>query len=122
MPEEYIIRSEDELIRRIPLKPSHTKIVNGELRPTSAAFKTSPKDADGLSVDIMALTSIEKAIPNRTTHTGAILLARIPIDEGYECKHTPEPFNDAHAIIVGDTSPIAKKLAEKSVILKFDYP
>jgi hypothetical protein len=38
--------------------------------------------------------------------------AAIPIDLGYKCKHDPKPDNEAHALIVGDTNRIAKKLSK----------
>jgi len=40
-------------------------------------------------------------------------LAKIPMDLGFEVMHKPEPENYAHALILGDTTDIARKLAKK---------
>jgi hypothetical protein len=64
------ITPEDELLRRIILQPQFFKITpDGVRRPTSAAFKMRSGE-DGLSVDILGLTTLEQAIANRSTHTG----------------------------------------------------
>src|SRR6266446_5202787 len=99
MPERYIITEDDQLLRRIPLVPSHIKEVDGKRKPSSAAFKTKQGE-DDLSVDVLRLTTLETSIPNRNTLTGAIILASLPISLGYDCKHDPIPSNNAHALIV----------------------
>ena len=102
----HVVLESDNLLRRIPLKPSH--IFQGRI--TSACFKTKAGE-DGLSVDIEALVKTILESYNPETHTLARLSASIPIELGYECKHDPIDGNFAHALIVGDTNPIAKKLA-----------
>lgn len=100
------ILQSDTLLRRIPLKPSH--IFQGRI--TSACFKTKPGE-DGLSVDIEALVKDVSTIFDKETHTVARLKAAVPMELGYDCKHDTIEGNFAHALIVGDTNPIAKKLA-----------
>lgn len=102
----YEILGTDNLLRRIPLKPSH--IFQGRI--TSACFKTKPGE-NGLSVDIEAIVNDITATYNKETHTLARLAAAIPMDLGFDCKHDPVEGNYAHALIMGDTNPIAKKLA-----------
>ncbi|MCU0347824.1 MAG: hypothetical protein MUC59_12870 [Saprospiraceae bacterium] len=60
----YEILGTDNLLRRIPLKPSH--IFQGRI--TSACFKTKPSE-DGLSVDIEGLTEGIYSVYNQDTHT-----------------------------------------------------
>ncbi|RZJ92993.1 MAG: hypothetical protein EOO60_06500, partial [Hymenobacter sp.] len=80
----YTITGEDELIRRVPQQPSFFKQnAQGESVLSSAAF-TLKKDEDGLSVDIMALTTLEQAVYTQRTLsgeavTGALLLAAVPL-------------------------------------------
>lgn len=102
----YEIKSTDSLLRRIPLKPSH--IFQGSI--TSACFKTKPGEV-GLSVDIEALINRISESYNQETHTLSRLSAALPMELGYECKHDPVDGNFAHALIIGDTNPIAKRLA-----------
>ena len=110
----YDIKLNDELLRRIPRKPSHLR---DDGKPTSAAFKTK-KDEDGLSINILSLTTVELSIPNINTHTAGIIFAKVPINLGYECKHLPLKGNYAHSLIVGDTNPIARKLAENCKMIE----
>ncbi|MCC6725002.1 MAG: hypothetical protein IT258_10865 [Saprospiraceae bacterium] len=102
----YEITPKDILLRRIPLKPSH--IFQGRI--TSACFKTKPNE-NGLSVDIEALVIDIPSSYNMDTHTLARVSASVPIELGYVCKYDPVEGNNAHALITGDTCPIAKKLA-----------
>ena len=98
----YQIEAHDELLRRVPRVPSMLKeLPDGTLTLTSAVFKTRPGE-DGLSVDILALTTMAQAVPNPATHTAALLPAAVPMQEGYECRHNPVPGNNAHALIVGE--------------------
>ncbi len=110
----YIITAKDTLIRKIPRVPSHIKISieNGKevKRITSANFKTK-KGEDGLSVQIEKLVESTDTVVNQTTHTAAFFLAKVPMDLGKECKHDPTATEYAHALIVGDTRSIAKKIA-----------
>ena len=112
----YVITPEDKLIRRIIRQPDFFKEVDGVLRPSSAAFKLKSGE-DGVSVDIQALTTLEKAIPNTVTHTGAILPAQVPLSLGLPCVHDPVPGNDAHALIKNVTASIAKRLAKAAELL-----
>lgn len=109
MTDKYIIQREDELVRRVPKYLSNFFQNN---RPTSAAFKTKPEE-DGLSVNILKLTTIEETIQDNERFVGAVFTASIPIDAGYDCLHAPDLENNnlAHALIVGDTKKIAKKLS-----------
>lgn len=102
----YQIEPSDRLLRRIPKKPSH--INNGRI--TSACFKTRDGE-DGLSVDIENLVSTLPEIYSSETHRLAAIMAQLPMDEGYDCQHDPVEGNYSHALIVGNTRPIAKKLA-----------
>jgi hypothetical protein len=107
--EYYIIKESDELARRIPKVPSHFNSETG--RPTSAVFKTKNEE-DGLSVDVLSLTTKENAVQNQEKYALAIFKAELPLSEGFQCLHDPKEDNEAHALIVGDTKKIAKKLAE----------
>ena len=106
----YQITGADELLRRIIRQPQFTKMnLDGTERPTSAAFKLN-RGEDGISVDILALTTIPQAI-NLSTHTGAILLAQVPLALSCPCVHNPVPGNNAHALILNVTPSMSRKLA-----------
>lgn len=114
---EYKITSEDLLFRRFPISDEPKYAVfwklnaEGQKIPSSAAFKTKPNE-DGLSVDIAALTTPEQTAGNKNEFGVAELSASTPIELGYNCIHNRKEGNDAHALIVGDTNPIAKKLTK----------
>jgi hypothetical protein len=110
----YDIQVHDELLRRIPRKPSHLR---DDGKPTSVAFKTK-KNEDGLSINILCLTTLEFSIPNISTHTGGVIIAELPMSLGYQCKHHPLDMNYSHGLIVGDTNPIARKLAENCKMIE----
>lgn len=111
------ITPEDELLRRIILQPQFFKITpDGVRRPTSAAFKMRSGE-DGLSVDILGLTTLELAIANRSTHTGAVLSAKVPLDNRCPCVHDPIAGNQAHALIKNVTPALAKLFAVNAVLL-----
>lgn len=111
------ITPEDELLRRIILQPQFFKTTpDGVRRPTSAAFKMRSGE-DGLSVDILGLTSLEQAIANPATHTGALLLAKVPLDQNCPCVHDPVAGNPAHALIKNVTSALAKLFAVNARLL-----
>jgi len=108
----YKINNDDFLYRRIPKKnPFCWKEVDGKKIPSSANFKTD-KGEDGLSVNIAKLTTPEKTAIDTNDFAVAEFSASTPIELGYKCEHNPKPDNDAHALIVGDTKPIAKKLSK----------
>lgn len=120
----YSITDADFLYRRFPIseEPNYAvfwKFDNGRKIPSSAAFKTKPNE-DGLSVNIAALTTPQVTAGNTEEFGVAKISASTPIDLGYECIHNLQPENDAHALIVGDTKPIAKKLS-KAVIQVFQF-
>ena len=50
----------------------------------------------------------------------AEISAETPNNLGYVCKHAPLSNNNAHALIVGDTKPIAKKLS-KAITNVFNF-
>ncbi len=109
-----IITKEDFLYRRFPIAEepkylSFWKMVDGKKVPSSAAFKTKPGE-DGLSVELAKLTTPEKAKGNPSTFGIAEFSANIPLSAGYECVHDKKG-SKAHALIIGDTNPIAKKLS-----------
>jgi hypothetical protein len=110
MDNRYTITTADTLVRRIPKVPSHCKIIEGRIMATSGAFKTNTGE-DGLSVDILALTTLLQAVQNPQKNYAGLLKAEVPMNEKYECRHDPKDYNQAHALIVGNTRPIAKKLA-----------
>lgn len=120
----YLITEKDFLYRRFPIRnePNYIvfwKMVNGKKVPSSAAFKTKPNE-DGLSVNIAALISAKATVGDIEDFGVAEISAKTPINLGYDCKHVPQPHNKAHAIIVGDTNPIAKKLS-KAVTKVFEF-
>jgi hypothetical protein len=112
---DYSITNADFLYRRFSIleEPNYAvfwKLDNGKKIPSSAAFKTKPNE-DGLSVNIAALTTPEATVGNSTEFGVAEISASTPISLGFQCKHNRQPDNYAHALIVGDTNPIAKKLS-----------
>jgi len=116
MHDNYTITDKDFLLRRFPIieEPKYAafwKLENGKKIPSSAAFKTK-QDEDGLSVDIAALTTPEQTAGNKAEFGVAEISAATPINLGYKCEQNIQPGNIAHALIVGDTNPIAKKLSK----------
>lgn len=113
---EYKITNEDFLLRRFPISDEPKYVVfwkfnaKGQKIPSSAAFKTKPNE-DGLSVDVAVLTKPEQTAGNINEFGVAQLSASTPIELGYNCVHDPQEGNIAHALILGDTNPIAKKLS-----------
>lgn len=121
---DYLVTNADFLYRRFSIlnEPKYAvfwKLENGKKIPSSAAFKTKPNE-NGLSVDIAALTTPKITVGNANEFGVAEIPAAIPISLGYVCKHDPIPNNNAHALIVGDTNKIAKKLS-KSVTQVFQF-
>ena len=121
---DYSITNTDFLYRRFSIleEPNYAvfwKLENGTKIPSSAAFKTKPNE-DGLSVDIASLTTPETTVGNPNKFGVAEISAETPINLGYVCRHDPLPDNNAHALIVGDTKPIAKKLS-KAITQVFDF-
>jgi len=107
----YNISNTDNLYRRVPKIEFYWKYVNGKKVPSSFAFKTRSNE-DGLSVNIEALTTLELTVEKPELFGVAKFSASIPIGLDYPCRHDPKPDNDAHALIVGNTKPIAKKLSK----------
>lgn len=113
MDELYQITVNDNLLRRIPQSPPFVN--NGEI--SSAAFKPSKKDIDGLSVDIEELTTYDKSVMDKTKYYLYKISASITINNDLGCLHDPQQDNYAHALITGNISSgkakILKKNAEK---------
>ena len=106
----YNITNKDLLYRRIPHnKPDCWKEVNGVKVLSSFNFKTRLKE-DGLSVNISNLIEPEKIVAKHPNNDIAQFPASVPIDEGFNC--IQKGIDETHAIIEGDTNPIAKKLAK----------
>jgi len=105
----YNITNDDLLYRRIPHQPSFWKDVNGVKVPSSGNFKTN-KGEDGLSVNIAALIKPAAIIAKHPNNDVAEFSASVPIAEGFNCIQKGK--DPSHAIIEGDTNPIAKKLAK----------
>jgi len=105
----YNITKEDLLYRRIPHQPSFWKDVNGVKVPSSGNFKTN-KGEDGLSVNIATLIKPEAIFAKHPNNDVAEFLASVPIAEGFNCIQKGK--DSTHAIIEGDTNPIAKKIAK----------
>jgi hypothetical protein len=105
----YNITNDDLLYRRIPHIPSFWKVVNGVRIPSSGNFKTN-KGEDGLSVNIAELITPEAIAANYPGNDVAGFSASVPILEGFNCIQKGK--DASHAIIEGDTNPIAKKLAK----------
>lgn len=121
---DYSITNSDFLYRRFSIleEPNYAvfwKLENGKKIPSSAAFKTKPNE-NGLSVDIATLTTPETTVGNSNEFGVAEISAETPINLGYVCIHDPMSDNKAHALIVGDTKPIAKKLS-KAITRVFDF-
>lgn len=121
---DYSITNTDFLYRRFTIsdEPNYAvfwKLDNGRKVPSSAAFKTKPNE-NGLSVNIAALTTPEITAGNIVEFSVAEISATTPISLGYECQYNPQPENNAHALIVGDTKPIAKKLS-KAITQVFQF-
>jgi hypothetical protein len=121
---DYLITNTDFLFRRFSIlnEPNYAvfwKMENGRKIPTSAAFKTKPNE-NGLSVNIAVLTTPYATAINRESFGVAEISASVPISLGYDCTHDPKPDNHAHALIIGDTKTIAKKLS-KSVTNVFNF-
>jgi hypothetical protein len=114
MPDYHITR-EDFLLRRFPISddPRYAlffKEVNGKKIPSSAAFKTKPNE-DGLSVNIKSITSdTMQFVQDPTLFDYVEFSAAIPLDNNFECRHNPQTNNYGHALIVGDTNKLAKKI------------
>jgi hypothetical protein len=122
---DYLITESDFLYRRFSIldEPNYAvfwKIENGQKIPSSAAFKTKSNE-NGLSVDIAELTKPEITVGNKKEFGVAEISAAIPMSLGYICKHDPMPNNNAHALIIGDTTSIAKKLS-RAVTQVFQFP
>jgi hypothetical protein len=116
---DYEIKDIDTLYRRVPkYHPNYWKEINGEKFPSSFAFKTKPNE-DGLSVDIVNLTTLEKTIGKTELFSVAEFSAAIPMGLGYKCSQDKKEDNDAHALIVGNTNPIAKTIS-KSLLNVFN--
>jgi len=120
----YTITDADFLFRRFSIldEPNYAvfwKVDNGRKIPSSAAFKTKLNE-DGLSVNIAALTTPQATVGNPEEFGVAEISASTPIGLGYDCIHNPQPENEAHALIVGDTKPIAKKLS-KAITQVFEF-
>ena len=106
----YTITNKDILYRRIPKNnPYCWKEVDGIKIPSSANFKTN-KDEDGLSVNIAALITPETIIKKFPNNNVAEFSASVPFSEKYN--RIQKGKDASHAIIEGDTNPIAKKLAK----------
>lgn len=120
----YSITDSDFLYRRFSIldEPNYAvfwKLDNGRKIPSSAAFKTKPNEI-GLSVNIAILITPEETVGNIKEFAVAEILASTPINLGYACEHNPQPENDSHALIIGDTKPIAKKLS-KAITQVFQF-
>lgn len=120
----YSIDNTDFLYRRFSIldEPNYSvfwKMENGKKVPSSAAFKTKSNE-DGLSVNIAALTTPEITVGNPEEFGVAEISASKPIEFGHPCVHNPQPDNNAHALIMGDTKSIAKKLS-KAVTQVFQF-
>jgi len=107
----YDINDNDELLRRVPKVLSH---FNNE-GITSAAFKPKTGE-DGLSVDILSLTTIENSIKDPNKFLAAIITVENVIQEGCKCIHDPITDNYAHALIKGVTRQIARKFSKISIV------
>ncbi len=126
MLEKYTITVEDLLLRRFPVinEPKFIpffKEINGQYQPTSAAFKTKPNE-NGLSVNIKPLTpDIASFIGDTQSYKVAEFSAAIALIEGYKCEHDPivtkEMNNPGHALIIGNTEKIAKKISKNCKVL-----
>lgn len=117
----YTILGTDNLYRRFPIVNdpkyiSFWKEVDGRKVPTSAVFKTKQHE-DGLSVDIEALTTQKHSVGDPLVFNLSALPASVPLSLGKECQHNPVEGNHAHALIMGDTTRIAKKLQASATVI-----
>lgn len=113
----YNITNDDLLYRRIPHQPSFWKDVNGVKVPSSGNFKTN-KGEDGLSVNIAAIIKPAAIVAKHPNNDVAEFSASVPVAEGFNCIQKGK--DASHAIIEGDTNPIAKKLA-KAITQVFQF-
>lgn len=114
----YTISINDNLLRTLPKKPD---FIDENNNITSAVFKNSKKDTDGgVSVNIEYLVLNILEMFNIDTHTIVRLSARIPLELNCNCLHDPLPENDAHALILNVTKPIARIFAKECKIIHFE--
>ena len=121
----HIIRKEDYLLRRFPISESRSdfyKVINGKKIPSSFAFKTK-RGENGLSVNIKVLTQdLQDFMIDPSSYSAVEFLAEIPLSSGHDCVHDPFPAeeskNGAHALILGDTGKLAKKLSKNCAVIE----
>ena len=106
----YEISNSDYLLRSLPKKPD---FIGADNTFTSAVFKKK-KDEDGVSVNIDFLVLDFDSIHNQDTHHIASLCAEVPFSLNCDCKHDPNPTNNAHALILHVTPSIARKLGKQA--------
>ena len=124
MPNDYTITNGDLLYRRFYIKTepayvSFWKLAGDRKIPSSAAFKTK-RDENGLSVNIASLTTPEGTVEDPAAFAVAEFPASVPLNAGYKCVQDEQPGNVAHALILGDTQSIAKKMS-RSVTRVFEF-
>ncbi len=100
--DESEVLDEDFLLRRIPLTPNFIK-PDGSI--TSMAFKPSPKDLNGLSVNLKAKSSYDETVLDKEKYTVVQVKAKFPREKELTIVPDPcppeEPENEAHALIKG---------------------
>ena len=121
----YTITDNDLLLRRFPITPnlySFYKEIDGKYYPTSAAFKTK-RDEDGLSVNIKEIThDLDAFVGDKGSFQVAEFSAALPLENDFKCEHDPNPKEDpenyAHALIIGNTQKLAKKISKQSAVVE----
>lgn len=106
-----VIAPDDELYRRL----APDCVTQGQVN--SNAYKKGGKPDKSISVDLARLTSPAQSLASRSTFGLGILVARVPLDLGFDVRHAPIPGNDAHSLIEGEnTKELCRRLAEATQI------
>jgi hypothetical protein len=100
------IEDVDTLLRRVRF--AHPSYVRPDQTVTSFAFKPR-KGEQGLSVDILRLTTFQKSIIDSAEYRLYALSAANVRQVGLDCLHDPLEGNSAHALIVGKFTHAATK-------------
>ena len=94
------IGNEDYLLRRFPL--AHPNYIREDGSVSSYAYQPSPRDKDGLSVDLEKLTNPKTTVQD-SNKFGLLRISAGSVRSIAElgCVHNPIPGNDAHSLITG---------------------
>lgn len=133
MPEvEYIVTPDNEILRRVKLPPPEKNendlikiLPDGTRQITRLAFRPDPKrDQNGLSVNVISLSSSSVVLYDQATHLGVKIIARKCFELDLTIKHDPLTENKtdpaySHALMLDlmDQKDKQASLAEQCEIL-----